>query len=130
MRQFLSDFQTVHYINFFYKISCKISFQYYLKLVFFMFLQLKKIKSLLTVWYALRSSQQPTVSLNYSQSIKINSAPSNGGTIIMATHRPTVLYWRLSEFCYLIRFPFLTDYLRQRNWIACQFLRRKKWEHK
>ena len=68
--------------------------------IFFIFLQLKKIKSnsLVTVWYALRLSQQPTVSLNYSQSIKINMAPSDGGTIISSFNRPTVIYLRLTDF--------------------------------
>ena len=60
---------------------------------------LKKIKSnsLLTVWCALRPNEQPTVSLNYSQSIKINVRPSDGRTIVPSTHRPTVLYRRLSD---------------------------------
>ena len=68
--------------------------------IFFIFLQLKKNKSnsLVTVWYALRLSQQPTVSLNYSQSIKINMAPSDGGTIISSSNRPTVIYLRLTDF--------------------------------
>ena len=48
--------------------------------------------SLLTVWSALRPSQQPNVSPNYSQSIKINIGPSDGGMIVPSTHRPTVLY--------------------------------------
>ena len=36
--------------------------------------------------------------LNYSQSIKINMAPSDGGTIISLSRRPTVLNQRLTEF--------------------------------
>ena len=105
----LRAFQTVHYRNtfkikfhFFYTISCKIPFKIILNyyfLLFFTFLQLKKIKSnsLLTVWYALRPSQQPTDSPNYSQSIRINMGPSDGGTILLSTHRPTILYLRLSD---------------------------------
>ena len=67
--------------------------------IFFIFLQLKKkSNSLVTVWYALRLSQQPTVSLNYSQSIKINMAPSDGGIIISSSNLPTVIYLRLTDF--------------------------------
>ena len=33
-----------------------------------------------------------TEPLNYSQSIKIKIGPSDSGTIIPSTHRPTVLY--------------------------------------
>ena len=107
----LRAFQTVHYritlkikFHFLYTISCKISLQKLLsKLVqitiFFIFYNLKRIKfhSLLTVWYSLRPSQQPTVSPIYSH-IKINIGPSEGGTIIPSSHRPTILYWRLSDF--------------------------------
>ena len=50
------------------------------------------------MWYALRPSQQPTVSPNYSQSIKINIGPPNGGTIIPSTHRPTEDCWTSIEF--------------------------------
>ena len=45
-----------------------------------------------TVGNAIRPSQQPTVSPNYSQSIKINIGPSEDGTIVPSSHRPTVLY--------------------------------------
>ena len=33
-----------------------------------------------------------TVSLNYSQSIKINIGPSHSGTIVQSTHCPTVSF--------------------------------------
>ena len=39
-----------------------------------------------TVWHTLRPSQQTTVSLNYSQSIKIIIRPSDSGTIIPLSH--------------------------------------------
>jgi hypothetical protein len=78
------------------------SFQNYFKLLFFIFfynLNLFESNSLLTVWYALRPSQQPTAaSSNYSQSININIGPSDGGTIVPLTHRPTVTYWRFRIF--------------------------------
>ena len=79
------------------------SFQIFFKLSFFYIsylLQLEKIKSnsVVTVWNALGLSQQTTVSLNYSQSIKINIGPSDGGTIILSSRRPTVLNQRLTEF--------------------------------
>ena len=87
----------------FYTVSCKIPFNIFQIIIFFIhfsFYNLKKLKSnsLVTVWYALRLSQQPTVSLNYSQSIKINMAPSDGGTIISSSNRPTIIYLRLTEF--------------------------------
>ena len=61
---------------------------------------LKKIKStsLVTVWNALGLNQQTTVSLNYSQSIKINIGPSDSGTIISLSRRLTVLNQRLTDF--------------------------------
>ena len=37
----------------------------------------------------IEESQQPTVSPNYSQSIKINIGTSDGRTIISSSHRPT-----------------------------------------
>ena len=43
-------------------------------------------------------SHWATVSLNYSQSNRINLGPSDGGTIVPLTHHPTVLNWRLSDF--------------------------------
>ena len=69
------------------------------------FLSCKKIisNSLLTVWYALRPKQQPTVSPNYSQSIKLNIGPSDSETIIPWTHHLSILYWRLSDFKAIIR---------------------------
>ena len=86
----------------FYTISCKIPFKKFSNYYFFIsfyFLQLKKIKSnsLVTVWNALGLSHQTTVSLNYSQSIKINIGPSDGGTIISSSRRPTLLNQRLTE---------------------------------
>ena len=92
MRQCLSDFDLgqklfiteLHTLkiefHFFYKISCKISFQNHFKLSFFIifwfFTTLKKIESncSLTVRYALRPSQQ--------LSIKINIGQWDGGTIM------------------------------------------------
>ena len=75
-------------------------FQIIISLYFFLFCNLKKIKSnsLVTVWNALGLSHQTTVSLSYSQSIKINIGPSDGGTIISSSRRPTVLNQRLTEF--------------------------------
>jgi hypothetical protein len=80
--------------------SCQNYFELLFLVIFWLFYNLKKSKyySLLTVWYALRPIQQPTVSLNYSQSIKINIGTSDGGMIIPSTHCPTLLYWRLSDF--------------------------------
>ena len=79
-------------------------FQIIISLYFSYFLQLKKkIKSnsLDPFWNALGLSQQTTVSLNYYQSIKINIGPSDGGTIISSSRRPTVLYQRLTGFMLL-----------------------------
>ena len=96
-------YQTVLYRIIFYTISCKIPFKnfsnYYFFTFLFIFCNLKEIKfnSLLTVWNALGLSQQTTVSLNYSQSIKINIGPSDGGTIISSSRRPTVLNQRLTD---------------------------------
>ena len=94
--------------------SCQNSFQIILNYYFY---KLKKIKSnsLSTVWYALRPSQQPTVSQNYSQSIKINIGPSESGTIVPSTHRPTALYYiedcrsfnLFLSNCWLLAFGFL-----------------------
>jgi hypothetical protein len=90
--------------SFFYTTSCKIPFNFFFKLlflyIFFIFYNLKKIKSnsLVTVWNALGLSHQTTVSLNYSQSIKINIGPSDGRTIMSSTRRPTILNQRLTEF--------------------------------
>ena len=44
------------------------------------------------------SRQNINSALNYSQSIKINIGPSDGEMIVTSTHRPTVLYRRLSHF--------------------------------
>ena len=91
-------------LGFFYRISCKIPFKIILNynfLIFFSFFQLKKklkSNSLLKVWNALRPSKQPTVSPNYSQSKKMNIRPSDGRTIVLSTHCPTVLDWRLLDF--------------------------------
>ena len=63
-----------------------------------------KSNSLLTVWSALSQGQQSTVSPNYSQSIKINLGPSDGGTIVPSIHRSSVLYWRLSDFMWFRKF--------------------------
>ena len=75
-------------------------FQIIISLYFIIFCNLKEIESnsLVTVWNALGLSHQTTVSLNYSQSIKINIGPSDGGTIISSSRRPTVLNWRLTGF--------------------------------
>ena len=86
----------------FYTISCKIPFKifsnYYFFIYFFIFCKEIKSNSLLTVWNALGLSQQTTVSLNYSQSTKINIGPSDGGTIISSSRHPTALNWRLTDF--------------------------------
>ena len=88
---FITQFLAKFYSNFF-----KLSFLY----IVFIFCNLEKIKfnSLVTVWNALELSQQITVSLNYSQSIKINIGPSDSGTIISSSNRPTVIYLRLTDF--------------------------------
>jgi hypothetical protein len=49
-------------------------------------------------------SHWATVSLNYSQSIKINIWPSDSGTIVPSTHRSTILYWRLLDFRLISKF--------------------------
>ena len=67
----------------FYTISCKMPFK--IIIILFSFYYFKKT-SLLTVWYTLRPSQQATVSLNYSQSIRIIIGPWDGGTIIPSSH--------------------------------------------
>ena len=81
------------------KIDAK-NFQIIISLYFFIFCNLEKIKfnSLVTVWNALELSQQITVSLNYSQSIKINIGPSDCETIISSSRRPTILNQRLTDF--------------------------------
>ena len=115
----LRAFQTVHYRitlkknSIFLHNFLQIFFQNYFILIFFFFSiflyflqpKKKKLNSLLTIWYALRPSQQGTVSRNYSQSIKINIGPSDGGTIVPSSHCPNVLYWRLSDF-----------YIKSQNW--------------
>ena len=70
------------------------SLQNYLKIKFLFFPQVLakfpfKLKRLI---------QQSVVSLNYSQSIKINIGPSNSEMIGLLTHHPTILHWRLSDF--------------------------------
>ena len=69
------------------------SFKNYHFVFFFIFYNLKRIKSnsLLTVWYALRPSQQPNVTRNYSESIIINIRPSYSRIIVSTTHHPMVL---------------------------------------
>ena len=105
MRQWVADLALGHF-----KLFLKIKFHFFtqflakspFKLLLLFSLQLKiKSNSLLTVWYALRPSQQPTVSPNYSQSIKINIGPSDARTIVPSTNHPTVLYWRLLDFLFL-----------------------------
>ena len=126
----LRAFQTVLYritlktkFHFFYTVSCKIPFKIILNYYFLSFLifsQLKKkSNSWLTVWYALRPSQQPTVSPNYFQSIKINIGPSDGGTIVTSTHHPTVLYCRLSE---------LSTCLQWFQLLECTTVKRHHWK--
>ena len=92
----------IHFLHNFTQFAKFLSkfFQINISLYFFYFLQLKKIKpnSLVTVWNALELSQQITVSLNYSQSIKINIGPSDCETIISSSRRPTVLNQRLTDF--------------------------------
>ena len=85
--------------------SFQIFFKFIISLyIFLIFYNLKRIKSnsLVTVWNALGLSQQTTVSLNYSQSIKINIGPSDGGTIIWLSRRPIVLNLRLTDFLFLV----------------------------
>ena len=90
----------IHFLHNFLQNSFQNFFKLLFLYIFFIFCNLKKIKSnsLVTVWNALGLSQQTTVSLNYSQSIKINIGPSDGGTIISSSRRPTVLNWRLTDF--------------------------------
>ena len=45
-----------------------------------------------------KSASHCTVPPNYSQSIQIIIGPSDGGTIISSSRRPTVLNWRLTDF--------------------------------
>ena len=114
MGQWLADFFLGHIKLFSTELFCKKNpfftqfltkflskiFQIIISLYFYIFCNLKKIKlnSLVTVWNALGLSQQTTVSLNYSQSIKINIGPSDGGTIISSSRRPTVLNQTLTGF--------------------------------
>ena len=97
--------------NFLSKLFWIIIFYY---LLFFYNLKNIKLDSLLTVWCALRPSQQPTVPPNYSQSIKINIVSSEGGMIIPLSHRPTISYWRLTELKFVEGLRCLST-----NWI-CQ----------
>ena len=99
--EFFCKKKKIHFLHNFLQNSIQIISNYYFFIYFsFFYKKKKKIKSnsLVTVWYALRLSQQPTVSLNYSQSIKINMAPSDGGTIISSSNRLTVIYLRLTDF--------------------------------
>ena len=43
-----------------------------------------------------------------------NIGPSDSGTIILSTHRPTVLYWRLSDFIHA--FSFLINFMGKNPW--------------
>ena len=90
----------IHFLHNFLQFPFKNFSKYYFFILFFIFCNLKEIKSnsLVTVLYALRLSQQPTVSLNYSQSIKVNMAPSDSRTIISSFNRPIVIYLRLTNF--------------------------------
>ena len=45
---------------------------------------------------------------------KKNIGPSDSGTIILSTHRPTVLYWRLSDFIHA--FSFLVNFMGENPW--------------
>ena len=81
-----NDCTAVWWFNVYYDRFLQNSFQNYFELLFWIFLQLKKIK------YALRPSQQPTVSTpTYSQSIKIIIVPSDVGTIVLSN--PCPLYY-------------------------------------
>ena len=82
----------IHFLHNFLQNSFQKIFKILFLYIFFIFCKLKEIKSnsLVTVWNALGLSQQTTVSLNYSQSIKINIGPSDGGTIIPSSRRPIV----------------------------------------
>ena len=90
----------IHFLHNFLQNSFQNFFKLLFLYIFFIFCNLKKIKSnsLVTVWNALGLSHQTTVSLNYSQLIKINIGPSDGGTIISSSRRPTILNQRLTEF--------------------------------
>ena len=94
----------IHFLHNFLQFPFKKFSNYYFFILFFIFCNLKEIKSnsLVTVWNALGLSQQTSVSLNYSQSIKINIGPSDGGTIIWLSRRPIVLNLRLTDFLFLV----------------------------
>ena len=113
MWQRVSNLTLLHFKQFFtellrkknpslYTVSWKIPWRNILNYHFGIFLQLinkyVKSNSFLTIWYDLRPSQQPTVWPKYSQSIKTNFGASDGRMIILSSHRPTILYWRLSNF--------------------------------
>ena len=106
----------IHFLHNFLQNSFQKIFKLLFLYIFFTFCNLKKIKSnsLVTVWNALGLSQQTTVSLNYSQSIKINIGPSDGGTIISLSHRPTVLNWRLTDF----NSPLIHRFLIHQKWLG------------
>ena len=107
MRQWVADFALGHSKLFFTELQNKIRFHFlqllakflskFWIIIFFIFYNLKKKKSEISL-VCPSPIQQPTVSPKYSQSIKVNIGPSDGGTIISSSHRPTVLYWRLSDF--------------------------------
>ena len=42
--------------------------------------------------YSVMNSLNALSHFNYSQSIKIDIGPADGGTIVLSTHNPTVLY--------------------------------------
>ena len=88
-----ASFQTDHY-----RITLKIKYHFFtqflancnLKLsyiiIFLILLYNLKKKTFSTIWYTLGPSQQATVSLNYSQSIKIIIGPLEGETIVPSFH--------------------------------------------
>ena len=100
----------IHFLHNFLQNSFQKFFKLLFLYIFFIFCNLKKIKSnsLVTVWNALGLSQQTTVSLNYSQSIKINIGPSDGGMIISSSHRPTIVYQRLTDLYIGVTLQILT----------------------
>ena len=63
--------------NYFFTVSSKILCKCYLYIYFFFLV----FVTLIPIWYALRPSQHPNVSLNYSQPIKINIGPSDSSMI-------------------------------------------------
>ena len=96
LKQFLEKFlSNYHFLSFF--------------IIFLFFYNLKKIRSnSLTVWYALRASQHPTVSPNYIFPIYQKTKTFDSGTIV-----PSLYY---IEDCWIFEVSRLIKQCRSQGW--------------